>query len=321
MNLTEAAALASVAAAARRQHNEQSSPERKRAMTPAPLHTATERRNVIHRHPLAVFLVWFFTVGQAIAFVPLVLDGVGMPVSPHLFVIASTLVGLLLPALVITRVVDGREGLRRLLAAGVRVHVAARWWVVALVPVPIAAVAVWLLLFGMPSDEHPIGFVADVLGVTILQTVLGLVTANWAEEVAWMGFVQTRLQQGRSIRAAALLTAPLFALQHVSLAAQNGLVAGAIVLIALAVLSVPFRLLTGWLTARSSSLLLVGIFHAVGNAVASGSGFGDGTLRTLYPDTPFGFAHLAAYAIVAIVVLIATRGRFGDRPALERTAR
>ncbi|HWR84351.1 MAG TPA: CPBP family glutamic-type intramembrane protease [Rhodoglobus sp.] len=271
----------------------------------------------VHRHPLLVFFAWFFTVGQAIAFTPLVLAANGVDVPVHLFIIASTLVGLVLPALVITRIVDGRVGLRRLLASALRVRVRPRWWIAAVLVVPLAAIALWFAIFGMPRGAS-VDVVWTIVGVTSAQALIGLVTANWGEELAWTGFVQSRLQRGRSIRLAAVMTAPLFALQHISMAAQNGLVGGVVVILVLAALAVPFRLLTGWLASRSGSILLVGVFHAVGNAVSSGSGFGEGTLRMLYPASPFGFAHLAAYALIALVVLVVTRGRFGDRPVLAR---
>ncbi|HEY5786945.1 MAG TPA: hypothetical protein VIT65_19450, partial [Microlunatus sp.] len=48
---------------------------------------------LVRRHPLAAFFVWFFTVGQAFAFYPvLVPDAAGLP--PQLFIVAATLFGL-----------------------------------------------------------------------------------------------------------------------------------------------------------------------------------------------------------------------------------
>lgn len=55
--------------------------------------------------------MWFFTVGQALACTPLVLD---VGIADRWFIIGSTLVGLLLPTRVITRVTDGPAGVRRL---------------------------------------------------------------------------------------------------------------------------------------------------------------------------------------------------------------
>jgi hypothetical protein len=83
----------------------------------------------------------------------------------------------------------------------------------------------------------------------------------------------------------------------------------------LAVLIIPFRMITGWVWNRTGSLLVLGFLHAAGNAVAPGSGFGGGFLRDLYPDhaSTVGMLHLLAFALVGIVVLIATRGRLGGR--------
>jgi hypothetical protein len=71
---------------------------------------------------------------------------------------------------------------------------------------------------------------------------------------------------------------------------------------------------TGWVWNRTGSLLVLGLLHAAGNAVAPGSGFGGGFLRHLYPDaSTAGMLHLLAFALVGIVVLIATRRRLGGR--------
>jgi hypothetical protein len=57
----------------------------------------------VARHPLAAFFGWFFTIGQAFAFTPVIAREVfGLDVMVQPFIVAATLVGLLLPALVIT---------------------------------------------------------------------------------------------------------------------------------------------------------------------------------------------------------------------------
>ncbi len=61
----------------------------------------------VRRRPITAFLVWFFTVGQAVAFVPVIAAAKGIELMAQPFIVASTLVGLLLPAVVITRIVEG----------------------------------------------------------------------------------------------------------------------------------------------------------------------------------------------------------------------
>lgn len=106
----------------------------------------------IRRHPVGSFLVWSFPVGQAIAFQPVVARAwydVDLPTAP--FVVGANLIGLLLPALVITRVVDGRAGVHALWKRAVRVRVPLRWYGLALVVVPMATTATAVALLGAPE--------------------------------------------------------------------------------------------------------------------------------------------------------------------------
>ena len=265
----------------------------------------------IRRRPLTSFFVWLFTVGQAFAFAPVVVlwtTGVEVPYW-QLFILGSTLVGMLLPAVVITRIVDGPDAVRQLWRRAFAAGVPLRWYALTLAA-PLVATALAVLLFGAPSGSIGSALVSGLL----LQLVLTFVPNNWWEEVAWSGFAQARLQErfGSAARAA-LVAGPLFALQHVSLAVAAGWSTGALLMGLLILLTIPFRFLTGWTYNRTGSLFVVGLVHAMGNAVAGGSGFGAGFLPRLYPEQGMlvGLVHLVAFALVGLVVLAATRGRLG----------
>jgi membrane protease YdiL (CAAX protease family) len=270
---------------------------------------------IIRRHPVASFLAWSFPVGQAIAFQPVVAPawyGVDLPTAP--FVVLANLVGLLLPAVLITRVVEGRAGVRALWRRAVRVRVPLRWYGLALVVVPVATTAVAVALLGPPEVTGWVPASALLSGL-LVQLLLGFLTTNWAEEVAWTGFLQTRLQDRHGPVRAALATGPLFALQHASLAAGNGWLGGIAVLLFITATAIPFRFLQGWVANRTGSLLVVGLVHAAGNATTDGSGFGGpGLLPRLFPDGTVGPVHLLALGGLGLVVLTATRGRLGHRP-------
>ena len=261
----------------------------------------------ITRHPLAAFLAWLFTVGQVFAFVPVVTD---LPVPDQVFYVASSVFGIFLPALAVTWIADGREAAFRFLRRLVDWRVALRWYVLALVVVPLVAVGLAWLLMGAPPDLSASTLGDALLSGFALTFLLTLVPNNWVEEAAWSGFAQARLHRTRTPVVAALIIAPLFALQHLALAVGNP-----VALVLLAVLAIPFRMLTGYLWNRTGSLLVLGFLHAAGNAVATGSGFTYGFLRELYPDdlATAGSMHLFAFAVVGIVVLVATRGRLGGR--------
>src|SRR5438477_5795011 len=91
----------------------------------------------------------------------------------------------------------------------------------------------------------------------------GSCSSIW-EEMTCMGFAQARLQAQRGMLFAVVITAVLFALQHLPLFVQNGLVnvAGLVFLAAFITLSIPFRALTRWLYNRTGSVFLVGLLHA-----------------------------------------------------------
>ena len=262
----------------------------------------------VRRRPLTAFFLWFFTVGQAFAFVPVLVD---VP-HPQVFIDLSTVVGLLLPALVITRIVGGPDALRALLRSSFRWRVAPRWYVLVLVAVPALAVVLALAFGGAPGGSPRVALVSGFAVALLVTFVLN----NWWEEVAWAGFVGVRLQEryGSTLKAA-LVAGPLFALQHVSLFADAGLVSGLVLLVVLAVVSTPFRMLAGWTVNRTGSVFVVGLLHAAGDAAGPGSGFGPGFLAQIYPDAPeLASIHVFAIALVGLAVLAATRGRLGHRP-------
>ena len=263
-------------------------------------------RRWVAGHPVAALLVWFFTVGQALAFAPVVASSVGrdLPVEP--FTTASTWFGLLLPAVYVTWAADGDAGLRSL-GRGLR-PARAGWFVAVLVAVPVAGLGIAAVAAGWPSAGPGETLTAYVeAGPAVL---VHLLTNNLWEEVAWMGVVQLRLQQRSTPARAVLVTAPLVALQHLALVADGSLAAALVVTGALVLLSFPYRAAMGYLYNRTHSLLLVGVAHAVGDAMATGSFAGDAFLPSLYGRN-LGPLHLFALALLGGVVWIATRGRLG----------
>jgi uncharacterized protein len=271
---------------------------------------------------VTAFLVWFFTVGQALVFAPTVARGYGVELPAQVLVVASTLIGLLLPAVVITRIVDGPAGVRQLWRRAIDVWVSARWYALALAGMPVLATALAIALFGVPTAAVTTGaLVSALVGGLLIQTMVSLVPNNWAEEVAWMGFVQSRLQKRTTPMRAAALTAPLFALQHVALVVGSPLPMAVALMTFLIVANIPIRALMGFTYNRTGSLFAVGLLHAAGNGVAAGSGFGAGLLARLYPDRPFAsLMHLLALAVIGLVAIAITRARLGaSRGRPERT--
>ena len=267
----------------------------------------------IRRHPMGAYLLWFFTVGWAIAFTPAVAESVwGVELPFQFFAIATTLVAGLLPAIVITRLVDGPEGLQALERRVVRVRAGVGWYLVALILIPVTAVAVALVALGAPPAT-PSAVIAALVSGFVLQTVLTFVTVNFAEEIGWMGFVQARVQDSHGPVKAALFTGPLFALQHLPgmLGFGSALI---VVLPVLFVIAVGYRLAIGWIYNGTGSLFIAGLAHAAANGITGGSGFiGDGFLPRVYDNDVVATFHLLGMFLIGLTVLAATRGRLGYR--------
>lgn len=85
---------------------------------------------------------------------------------------ASTLLGICLPAVVITRLVDGPAGVRALLGRTARVRVAPRWYAVALLAHAVPTVLVAVALYGRPATTAS-ALLAALGSGFLLQLLLG----------------------------------------------------------------------------------------------------------------------------------------------------
>lgn len=270
----------------------------------------TQPAALIRRFPLTSFFLWFFVVGQAIVFVPLAAEatsGVQLPSSP--FLIAGALLGLLLPALVITRITDGPDGLRALRDRMMRFALHPGWYALVVLGVPLLSVAAIAAAAGWTSTSGLSTLWAFALEPVHLVVVF--ITVNWAEETAWMGFVQARLQGRHGPVRAAMLTGPIFAFGHISQLIEASLSATLTLLALMIAICIPFRALLAWVYNRTGSIALVGLLHASANATAAGSIAGTGLLDRLYPDAGHGGAVIPMLAVLGLVVLLATRGGLG----------
>ncbi|GIF00993.1 CPBP family intramembrane glutamic endopeptidase [Paractinoplanes rishiriensis] len=218
----------------------------------------------IRRHPHAFFLIVFSTLGQAAAFVPVIAHRVyGADWNIELYLILPTLLFLLLPALVITRIARGADGLRELARSMVRFRVHPAWYLLPLVAVPALT-----LLTALPAPSGVTAAEAATAYVTVFLPALAFqfLTTNLWEETVWTGFFQGPLQDRFGPWRAVLLTTPFFALQHLSLVFGGtfgqGLAQFGLILVA----AFFTRVLLGWIYQRTRSVALAGLVHAAANA-------------------------------------------------------
>jgi CAAX protease family protein len=278
----------------------------------------------VRRYPIGAFVAWYLPLCWAISFTPIVATNVlGLDLPAWVTQVsynAASLLAMFLPAVVITRLVDGPAGVRALLGRVVKVRASLGWYAVALLAHPVLTVLVAVLLYGRPEATASTLLAALASGF-LFQIVAGFFLNNLWEEVGVMGFLQARLQARHGALLGAAITAPLFALQHAAAFMGNGLVTGLIILLVTIALMFPFRVMMGWMYNRTGSLFLVGLLHAAGNAVAAGSGFGEGLLRLLYENQSLvGAFHVFAESLLGVAVVAITWVWLGVRARAARRA-
>jgi uncharacterized protein len=155
-------------------------------------------RGLVARHPATAFLVMAFGFGWT-SLIPILLSENGFGVLPlelPLTVVQTlaTVLGLALPAFLVTAATGGKEGVRDLLSRLLRWRVGVRWYLIALFALPVA-----ILLAAIPFlGVVPLEALAQKWGLLFTVFLPGVIVpflhTNLWEELGWAGFLQSTLQ-------------------------------------------------------------------------------------------------------------------------------
>jgi membrane protease YdiL (CAAX protease family) len=264
-------------------------------------------RRAVAAHPVTATLLMMFIVAWGLLF-PAAFAG--LPLAP--FLLGAVLLGQLLPAVLVSAAVGGRPAVRDLFARVFRWRVAPIWYAVVLLAIPAASLALAALLFGT-AGLHAL--VTDPTVVLAYLTALSILpVVNLWEETAWMGMVQGPLTARHGLLVAGLVTGPLFSLIHLPL--RVGEPVGALLLGVLAqmAVSVPFRIMLGWVYDRTGhSILLVAAMHATFNAT------NNGTLITAADPAHAGVLALVPWLVTTIWGLAVATVTLTRRRGARRT--
>jgi uncharacterized protein len=225
-------------------------------------------------------------------------------------------------AFLVTAALSGRAGVADLTRRSVRWRVPVRWYLIALLSVPVGATLISLVIYGpqalaMPSGGWPRAL-AEVIAVFVVQLVL----FQLAEEIGFTGFLQHHWQDRYHPMKLTLYVALLWAVWHVpDHFAEEGwgveALISAPVVFAVEVVALYFaRALFVWFYNRTgSSVLLVAIFHASFDAAISQLSYdvvpGSNTARFLI--------FTGVIVVFATAVIIATKGQLGRAKAALET--
>jgi membrane protease YdiL (CAAX protease family) len=175
--------------------------------------------NFIKSHPVLTYYALTFAIswgGVLILGAPY-----GMPTTSEQFakvwaiVFIPYFLGPSMASLLLTGLLDGREGFRGLLSRLVKWQVGIRWYAVALLTAPLLVMPILFLLSLVSSEYLPAIVTAnDKIAVVLMGTMVGLIEGGLLEELGWTGFAVPKLKRHYSIFATGLIVGALHAVWH-----------------------------------------------------------------------------------------------------------
>jgi membrane protease YdiL (CAAX protease family) len=288
-------------------------------------------RGLVASHPVVAFLVLAFGFGW-ISLIPILLaeNGFGVvPVELPVTVVQTiaTVLGLALPAFLVTAASGGKEGVRDLVGRLLRWRVGLHWYLFVVFGLLLGVVLTAIVLHG----AAPLGALAQnwalLFTVFLPGVVVPFLHTNLWEELGWTGFLQSTLQDRRGPLVASLIVVPFFALfhlparfvagwivdEHTPLAQVPSVALGYFV--STVVVAVFLRILIMWIYNGSGrSLIIVGLFHSAFNMT-----IGTQVMPELLnlPASETSLMCLGVLAVLTVGVVVFTRGRlaYKARPA------
>lgn len=253
-------------------------------------------RSFLSRRPVASFLVAAYAIFWA-SWMPVLFLGA----PPRLFSAIGAVLGLALPAFLITAATEGRAGVRDLVRRALRWRVGTGWYLLAALAIPLGALLLAPIFLG-PAPLQAFGQNRTLLVTAFLpQLVLALVTVQFFEELGWAGFVQHRLQTRHGALKASLLVALAFAFLHLPTYLRAP-ISGASAVRDLAVLAIVipfaivFRILIAYAYNRTAhAVLIAAITHASFNEAS----------ELIAPNVQGPLAQILAFASTALLALLA----------------
>ena len=287
-----------------------------------PPNSSSSLKAVVGRHPVAAFLVMVYTITWII-FLPVVLQGRGLLALPielseglafNTVVAIASILGVALPAFLVSAATGGKAGVRDLLGRCLRWRVGVRWYLLALFGLLIAmllgaSVFLGLAPLGALVKKWPLFFT-----LFLPEVLFPFVFIQVFEETGWTGFMQHTLQERHGPLLASILVAPAFILMHLPPLLMDSDVGFALLIIigALVIVAVFFRIVIMWLYNGSGrSVLIVALFHSAYNSATS---LGEQKFTGELISGPALLYAVGALVVLAVLVVFFTRGHLAYEP-------
>ena len=271
-------------------------------------------RRLVAHHLVAAFLIMTYTITPVFVLQTLRTPLDILPLGFSLWDSFGTIFGVALPAFLVMAALYGRTGIHDLASRTLRWRVRPLWYFISLFGVPAGVILVASLIYGLAPFGALVDKRALLFSLMLPDFLIRVVLFNLPEEVGFLGFLQSRLQDSYGpLKAVALVEIP-FALWHLPdlFVQTGGQLASLLILFGLFTIGQLFgRVVILWLYNNTHrSLLLVGLFHAAHNTTISR--FVDHYI----PGTPLTWFLMTEGVVIlaAVLLIIFTKGRLSYKP-------
>jgi membrane protease YdiL (CAAX protease family) len=215
---------------------------------------------LVGHRPLTSYFVFTFAISWSAALVivaPKLLHGEPIPKFSGILMFPAMLLGPVASGVLMTRLLDGPAGIRKLFSSIVRMRVGIDWYAVLLFP-PAAVLAVLLTLktFVSPAFAPNHFFLGVVFGIP----------AGFLEEIGWTGFAFSKMQARLGTLQAGVLLGLLWSAWHLPVidflgaASPHGTYLP-LFFLSFATAMTAMRVLIGWIYQNTQSVLLAQFMH------------------------------------------------------------
>ncbi len=281
------------------------------------------------QHPIAAYFLFAFAITWALD-LPMVLGRNGLGLFPYevpealfaILFILSVFIGPTLGAFLVTNVLEGKAGMRKLFRRYGQWRVGLPWYAIAVLGLPMIYIAAGsIALHSIPlADLRANGATFFTMYLPALLIFPALIT--WGEEPGWRGFALTRLQERYHPLVASVIVGFMHGLWHlpVFLMVSGPVALGPFNLAGFAVntaMVIVLTILWTWVFNKAKgSILIAVLLHASLNATQA-------WMHVVIPNYPQDAGKIASgfYLVAAVVLIFITKGRLAYVPdAVEQTA-
>jgi membrane protease YdiL (CAAX protease family) len=217
-----------------------------------------------------------------------------------------------LAAAILTWKAEGRPGLWRWLRRILNWRISIVWYLIGMFILPLGGgllhFGLYLALGGQADFSEAPSWIAFL--PTLLATAL---LGGGQEEPGWRGFALPRLLERYHPLVASCIIAPFWTAWHLPLQLSEGWGDGQSFAL-MFVYVIPLSIIMTWLTLQSKgSVIPAMLFHGGGNVYSTW--FPMETLSVGAIEVEFNALKAVVYGIMALIVIVATRGRLGYQAA------